>query len=677
MAKTKSEKPQLVDHVSDSSDEEIDEDLAFNSDDERKYGDLFQSKKRKKEKDGSSDDESSQESSDGDDSDGFASDDSAEEGDGGEFMLSLLNNLDKKEKDKQQEKDDLKKQMAHSNRIQDSASAVSSSKLTLDQLMGDISDTKGFSHVQNAMKGISDGSDPKRIQTTSAPVAKIISDRAERKVNYQAQSKDVSQWTTTVKQNREAETLDFRPKDRIKMSKAELVSKFEPSTDFEKEIAAALEEAGATDEKDIIDREEKEMFGSDGEYDDDLGGNKLSVDELKRRRGELAKMRALMFYEEQKRHHINKIKSKKYRKIRKKQKLRRDNADDSAAADENGDLERDLQEKAEIERMQERISLKHKNTSKWAKRVLRRGGNVDLETRRALSEQLRVGDDLKKKMLGEMEEDPDDENDSDLLQQAKNVLSGIEEGNTSANDKESGIFKMAFMKKGMELQRERAKEEARSLLRELEANESNSESDDGSDEKTNKKKKKKVSSAAQMKKVLKEGKLVASALEFGKSNSIKVTGAINIDGCSEKSLEGVNEPKASGSIVLSDVDAMKSGIKDNDKETNSVKKASTAGEALKEETASNPWMSKVNTDKSRNKSISGVSKDGIVNIKGVEGILSKEQTGEEALPTPKLGGSGEDNSERIADLSQEELVRRAFAAPDESALEGDFEEEKV
>lgn len=42
-------------------------------------------------------------------------------------------------------------------------------------------------------------------------------------------------------------------------------------------------------------------------------------------------MRALLFYEEQKRHRINKIKSKKYRKIRKRQREREKDAEDEAA----------------------------------------------------------------------------------------------------------------------------------------------------------------------------------------------------------------------------------------------------------------------------------------------------------------------------------------------------------
>ena len=49
--------------------------------------------------------------------------------------------------------------------------------------------------------------------------------------------------------------------------------------------------------------------------------------EYKKRHGELAKMRALLFYEEQKRHRINKIKSKKYRKIQKRKREREKEAE--------------------------------------------------------------------------------------------------------------------------------------------------------------------------------------------------------------------------------------------------------------------------------------------------------------------------------------------------------------
>lgn len=55
----------------------------------------------------------------------------------------------------------------------------------------------------------------------------------------------------------------------------------------------------------------------------DLAINKLSVEEVKARNQELARMKSLMFYQEQKNKRINKIKSKKYHKIHKKAEERR------------------------------------------------------------------------------------------------------------------------------------------------------------------------------------------------------------------------------------------------------------------------------------------------------------------------------------------------------------------
>ena len=57
--------------------------------------------------------------------------------------------------------------------------------------------------------------------------------------------------------------------------------------------------------------------------EDELARREISAEEIKSRQAELAKVKALMFYQQMKQHRINKIKSKAYRSIRKKQKLRR------------------------------------------------------------------------------------------------------------------------------------------------------------------------------------------------------------------------------------------------------------------------------------------------------------------------------------------------------------------
>jgi U3 small nucleolar RNA-associated protein 14 len=376
----KGRKPQIKETISPDSDEEIDEDEAFNSDDERKYGSFFNSKKKAGSDDDDDDDSEEASSDDDDDMSGdeklASDDDDSDEGDGGQYMLELLNQLGKKSastKDiSDNDRDNGSALASHVKESEFAASVVKKAELTLDNLMSGIQDTKGFGNLQKVMTQVAEG------QATPAPAARVVSDRAKRMVHYQKQTKEVSRWQDTVNENREAELLDFRVKERLEVNKEVLVEKFTPMTDFEKELHEALKEAGAEDEEAILKAEEKRL-------QDDLGENGITIEEFKARQGQLAKMRALMFYHEQKRHHINKIKSKKYRKIRKKQKARMQDRELEAEIDQNPDILKELEEKEELERMKERASLAHKNTSKWAKRVLRRGKNVDIHTRRALS----------------------------------------------------------------------------------------------------------------------------------------------------------------------------------------------------------------------------------------------------------------------------------------------------
>lgn len=53
-----------------------------------------------------------------------------------------------------------------------------------------------------------------------------------------------------------------------------------------------------------------------------------------------------------------------------------------------------------LQRAQERLTLKHRNTSKFVRRVLHRGLDLaDEGTRAAVAEQLRLGEELRRKMV--------------------------------------------------------------------------------------------------------------------------------------------------------------------------------------------------------------------------------------------------------------------------------------
>lgn len=114
------------------------------------------------------------------------------------------------------------------------------------------------------------------------------------------------------------------------------------------------------------------------------------------RRAEVIRMRNLMAYKTQKATREKKIKSKTYRRIRNKSiKTQEEKILEVLKGQDNDFIDWKCQEylatdpeaareelqRMEMERISERISLKHKNTSKWVKENLKRGKNIDPNSR--------------------------------------------------------------------------------------------------------------------------------------------------------------------------------------------------------------------------------------------------------------------------------------------------------
>jgi U3 small nucleolar RNA-associated protein 14 len=786
-----------------SDDEDIDDEEAFGSDDEKKWGSLFTGSKTKnkgvskgKEKkakiiEGESDIEDSSDSDnasannnsggeESDDSDGLEGSDDGEDSDsdadvddndGGQYMLDLLDNIDQNEKEAKERK----KQAVISPNVAESefsSAVLQNSKLSMEMLMKGIeSDSKDYKKLQKdvaQLSGIKNRFDTSSttLQTARTPASKVVSSRALRKVHYEDTRKDVSQWSGAIHQNRTAEALDFRSKEsyNMQLSNAGLVGDFEPETDFEKEIANALEQAGASSEKEIIEKEKQKMLGinngsgafdaaDDSDGDDDLGRKHMTVEEFQKRHGELSKMRALLFYEEQKARHINKIKSKKYRKIRKKQRSKMEQKELEAQLEEDPELARELEEKEELERMKERMTLAHKNTSKWAKQQLKRrrkngASALDKDTRLALSAQLRTGEELRRKMKSLRGEDDDsDESDSDsedggdgtgtkkdkLVERARAVLKETSQ-KSEAEESGKGLFGMKFMQKGLEAQRNRAKEEARKLLEELEQNmryeASDSDSDSDEDnmevdiEPATKKAQKQVHTKVNVLDVMADGKLVANSLMFGKSNTVQVSGDIDVENGGEKGgprSGAVTSTGHSVTLQVSSTDAtMTTGgnkkVKNHvaavpktkqaaatNRSPNKRKAAEVANDdAPVDASSANPWMQAKSTNKKKKpktKDSTEGAEEAVLNVNEAASAMlsnknkrakvsSKKQQASLALKESAAADSDDagtdtkkktnnNNNKSIVNMSQEELVRRAFAAPTDAELEEELEKEQV
>jgi U3 small nucleolar RNA-associated protein 14 len=215
---------------------------------------------------------------------------------------------------------------------------------------------------------------------------------------------------------------------------------------------------------------------------------------------------------------LSKIKSKEYhRRTNKaaKRAAKRLLADGGAAPDSGDDAEdaaarRAAAEEAEFERARERLTLKHKNTSRWARRALKRGVDVmDAGTKAALAEQQALGIQLRRKIEGRRSDDDGDDGssgsggstsasdgeageaarrDSKSRREALGILKGLsaegaeaaEEGAAGAS--KSGLFALPFMRRALEKQRQQAAAEAADLIRELDGGEDGGVSHDDEDD---------------------------------------------------------------------------------------------------------------------------------------------------------------------------------------------------
>ncbi|PHU18585.1 hypothetical protein BC332_14280 [Capsicum chinense] len=206
--------------------------------------------------------------------------------------------------------------------------------------------------------------------------------------------------------------------------------------------------------------------------------NKISVEDVRERQDQLAKMRSLLFRHEMKAKRVKKIKSKVYHHLQKKDRLKQA----GAAIETDPEAAKEQAMKQEFKRAEERLTLKHKNSSKWAKRILKRGLDVQDEgTRAAIAEQLnqhallsRKANNMKESSSSEESSDMDDLDETSdgsdqdvavkLLKKAKDKTTEVLEGDEELPA--SGVLSLTFMVRGMKRRKDAADEEAELALEE-------------------------------------------------------------------------------------------------------------------------------------------------------------------------------------------------------------------
>ncbi|KAG1871579.1 Utp14 protein-domain-containing protein [Suillus subluteus] len=351
-------------------------------------------------------------------------------------------------------------------------SAGGSRALKLDDLLAPLASSSTLTTLKKSMKPLTSTSN--KTKTLSAPLPQRAQERLDREAAYEQTKEEVDKWSATMKHIKQAEHLSFplqaQPEGRV--SNLELAAKFKPSNELESAVDNLLKSAQLRDQ-DIAGTEALKMAH-------------LSVEEVAARRAELRMMRELAFRADKKAKRIAKIKSKAYRRIRKKQRER--------LGGEEGDVDVDVEDagaqlKAEVERARERATLRHKTTGKWAKAMQGRG-ELDVDQRQAIGEMLERGEKLRRRIQGEISGDESEESESDdeaqdietIKQGAFEELAMLNASEAlSADVKSKSVFNMKFMRDAAARQTREADAAADDFLKEMGGVEQGSDDDASGD----------------------------------------------------------------------------------------------------------------------------------------------------------------------------------------------------
>ncbi|KAH0908098.1 hypothetical protein HID58_031419 [Brassica napus] len=295
------------------------------------------------------------------------------------------------------------------------------------------------------------------------PLPKPDRERLERKAARGLVDEEFSKWVHLVKRNREAPTVYFN-QEVVNLGKSTvgaIASEFQPRTEFEMRMASVLN-----------DNEVSEAHREDGARLLELNqASSVSMEDHIKDYNHIAKMRSLLFNHERKSKQIKKIKSKLYHRLKNK-----DLRNSVLGALMDPEMAKEEAMKQEARRAEERMTFKHKNRGKWAKRMVRRGLNVKYNgTGEAITEQLQINAVLSRKMNSlrdgsssdeeELSDGSDQETPYKLVAKAKEKTLRALEDDEVCN---SGLMSLPFMVRAMKKKNEEANEEANRAVEEYE-----------------------------------------------------------------------------------------------------------------------------------------------------------------------------------------------------------------
>ncbi|KAK7264983.1 hypothetical protein RJT34_32598 [Clitoria ternatea] len=542
-------------------------------------------------------------------------------------------------------------------------------RISIEDLLNPLRENPGYGKLRKRMQQIE-----MNARTVHAPLSKAVQAKVERKAAYEISKKDVTKWQHIIQKNREAPTVFFDENVDLGFSTVgAMAADFEPRTEFEKKIAAL-----------VNDDKIAEAYRSDGSRL--LEMNKVSIEDEKDRQNRMAKMRSLLFRHEMKAKYIKKIKSRTFHRLLKKDRLKAE----ASQIQMDPEAAKEYAMKQERQRAEERMTLRHKNQNRWAKRILQRGLNSQDEgTRTAIAEQLQRHTELTRKMhsMNDSSSSSDDISDEDdgeksagsdqdraykLLGKAKEKTMEVLEEEDEVP--KSGLLSLPFMRRGLEKRKEVAIEEANLALREYDDSLKNLENSGGpEDPKAASTSGRRVFGMAKAK-VSATSNKVKSDKFYGGSDSEDDLGTGKSDNIENGGSELVHKDVTNDLVLIQeDTDTHQDSVFKNFEEIIKNPGPKTTYEVSI--FASDTWKKAKNRneeDKNIKKSTK-VTRPVRQHIKDTE-KESREEDSDTDSEGQMVDGILSSVSKESYELpSQEELIRQAFAGDD---VEDDFERDK-
>ncbi|KAB0793348.1 hypothetical protein PPYR_12975 [Photinus pyralis] len=218
----------------------------------------------------------------------------------------------------------------------------------------------------------------KKVKPLPKPLEKVKADRIRRSTAFDKVKKHLNRWNAVVTSNRASNHLTFPLQDDLKLESGKNFTTFRIKSDLQKRLET-FEEPG-------------EVFNLESEPK-----YPLTMQEMLERRKEMKKMKIIESQKAAKARRQNKIKSKKYHRIQRREKIKGQIKEFEGLQQTNPDEALKKLDEIERVRAEERASLRHRNTGKWAKSKQIKA-KYDSTNRQELAQQLMISRELTQKV---------------------------------------------------------------------------------------------------------------------------------------------------------------------------------------------------------------------------------------------------------------------------------------